>query len=115
MFVIECYQEIDGTCPVEEFMRRLDKKTKAKIEMIMDLLEEYGNGVGEPYSKYLKDGIFKIRASYNSNAVRILYFFYYGKRIIMTNGFVKKTRKTPPKEIEVAKMRRQRFLNRGGR
>ncbi|MBO4218365.1 MAG: type II toxin-antitoxin system RelE/ParE family toxin [Erysipelotrichaceae bacterium] len=115
MFIIEFFQENDGTCPAEEFLRSLDKKMKAKVEMIMQLLEQYGNRVTEPYSKHLDDGIFEIRAAYSSNSVRILYFFYYGKRIIMTNGFVKKTQETPPQEIELAKKRRQRFLSRGGK
>ena len=37
-----------------------------------------------------------------SNITRVLYFFYIGKKIIATNGFVKKTQKTPPKELKLA-------------
>ena len=36
-----------------------------------------------------------------SNITRVLYFFYIGKKIIATNGFVKKTQKTPPKELKL--------------
>ena len=42
----------------------------------------------------------------------MLYFFYCGGKIILTNGFVKKTQKTPRKEIEIAKIRRNDFLER---
>ena len=43
-----------------------------------------------------------------------LYFFYVGKKIIVTNGFVKKTQKTPPSEIKLAKERRSDWLQRYG-
>ena len=43
-----------------------------------------------------------------------LYFFYYGGRIILTNGFIKKTQKTPRSEIERAKQYRKDFLEREG-
>ena len=46
-----------------------------------------------PYSEYLQDGIFQIRAQ------QLLYFFNDGKKVILTNGFTKKTPKTPPAEI----------------
>lgn len=47
-----------------------------------------------------------------SNITRVLYFFYIGKKIIATNGFVKKTQKTPPKELNLAKERRADWLER---
>ena len=42
----------------------------------------------------------------------VLYFFYYEGKIIMTNGFVKKTQKTPKEEIQIAKDRRKDFIER---
>lgn len=62
-----------------------------------------GNELREPYSKSLSDGIFEIRAIQGNNIARVLYFFVVGKKIILTNGFVKKTQKTPDGEIELAK------------
>lgn len=49
----------------------------------------------EPYSKHLDDGIFELRCKFGSDITRVLYFFYYEGKIILTNGFVKKTQKTP--------------------
>jgi len=48
----------------------------------------------------------------SSNITRILYFFYIGRRIILTNGFVKKIQKTPHNEIELAKKYRKDYLER---
>ncbi len=35
---------------------------------------------------------------------RVLYYFFFGKYAVLTNGFVKKTQKMPPREIDLAKM-----------
>ena len=63
---------------------------------------------------FLGDGIFELRCKLGSNITRALYFFYVGKKIIVTNGFVKKTQKTPPFEIKLAKERRSDWLQRYG-
>ena len=58
---------------------------------MIELLQEKGNQLREPYSKHLDDGIFELRCKVGSNITRVLYFFYYKGQIILTNGFVKKT------------------------
>ena len=80
-----------------------------------DILEESGNQLREPYSKHLDDGIFEIRAKVSTDTTRILYFFYYEGRIVLTNGFQKKTQKTPKEQIKLAKQYRKDFLERGGK
>ena len=66
------------------------------------------------YSKHLEDGIFEIRGKVGSDISRVLYFFYYGGKIILTNGFVKKTQKAPSKEIKRAKKYRKDYIERFG-
>lgn len=80
--------------------------------MILEFLEEMGPQLREPYSKALGDGIFEIRAKQGSDISRVLYFFMVGRRIILTNGFVKKTDKTPPREIDKAKRYRADYQQR---
>ena len=55
---------------------------------------------------------FELRAKVGSDISRVLYFFYIGKRIVLTNGFVKKTQKTPENEKKLAKKYRDDFINR---
>lgn len=81
----------------------------------MKLLQEKGNQLREPYTKYLNDGIFEIRGKIGSDISRVLYFFYYGGKIIVTNGFIKKTYSTPVKEIELAKKYRKDYIKRFGK
>lgn len=76
------------------------------------LLQENGNELREPLSKPLGDGIFELRAQMGNNITRVLYFFFIGNKAILTNGFVKKTQKTPANEIEKAKRYRTEFLER---
>lgn len=71
----------------------------AKLLGTISLLETNGTQLREPYSKSLGDGIFELRAKQSSNITRILYFFVVGHQIILTNGFVKKTQKTPPRKL----------------
>ena len=115
MFKAEYYQKDDGTFPVEEFILSLDNKMKAKVLWTISLLEEYGANLRLPYSEHLSDDIFELRIKQSSDITRVLYFFYEGKRIILTNGFVKKGRKTPPKELKLAKDRRKNFLKKEGK
>ncbi len=52
------------------------------------------------------------RCKVGNNITRVMYFFYFEGKIILTNGFVKKTQKTPKKEIDLAKARRKDFVER---
>ena len=79
---------------------------------IIGILEEKENQLREPYSKHLSDGIFEIRGKVGSDITRILYFFYYEGRIVLTNGFVKKSQETPKQEIDLAKKYRNDFIER---
>ena len=111
-FTVEFYEKANGEIPVEEFLLRLDKKMRAKLLGILEILQEKGNQLREPYSKHLDDGIFEIRGKVGSDISRVLYFFYYEGKIVMTNGFVKKTQKTPKSEIETAKKYRKDYIER---
>ena len=76
---------------------------QAKIFAALELLEIKGPELREPFSKPLGDGLFEVRAKQGSDISRVLYFFVVGRKVILTNGFVKKTQKTPPREIDRAK------------
>ncbi|MDD3239269.1 MAG: type II toxin-antitoxin system RelE/ParE family toxin [Lachnospira sp.] len=102
-FQAEFYEKESGEVPVEDFLLALDVKMRAKLAGMIQILQEKGNMLREPYSKHIDDEIFELRAKVGSDISRVLYFFYYDGKIILTNGFVKKTQKTPRAEIERAK------------
>ena len=111
-FHIEVYEKSNGEVPFAKFLQSTPPKMRAKILRDLDLLEEYGNRLREPYSKHLHEGIFELRTKLASDITRTLYFFFDGNNIIITHGFVKKSDKTPPAEIERAKEYRADWIRR---
>ena len=65
-----------------------------------------------PFSRHLDDGIFELRTVQGNDITRVLYFFVAGGEIVLTHGFVKKTQKTPAREIERAKRMREDWRSR---
>ena len=112
IFEIEVYEKEDGKCPFNEFLNSLPPKLQAKLLRDLDLLEEYGNTLREPFSKHLEDGIFELRTKFASDIIRSLYFFFDGNAIVITHRFVKKQNKTPASEIKKAKEYRTDWLRR---
>ena len=112
MFQIEFYETEKGIQPAKELLLSLDTKMRAKMVNTISILQDNGYELREPYSKYLSEGIFELRARVGSDITRVLYFFYVDSRIVLTNGFIKKTNKTPIKEIEKAKKYRADYLRR---
>jgi len=112
MWEVEYYESRNNESPVETFIDKLDTKTKAKILWTIDLLRLEGNNLREPYTKHLQNGIFELRIKSPNNIIRILHFFQSGKKIILTNGFIKKTQKTPANEIEKAEKYKQDYIGR---
>lgn len=111
-FEVEFYETMSGVQPAKEFLKSLDVKMRAKMVSTIAILQENGYELREPYSKHLSEGIFELRAKVGSDITRVLYFFYVDRHIILTNGFVKKTAKTPQNEIEKAKKYRADYLKR---
>lgn len=111
-FEVIFYDKEDGTEPAKEFLLGLDTKMRAKMLRTISLLADNGPDLREPFSKPLGDGIFELRAKVGSDISRVLYFFIVGRRVILTNGFIKKTQKTPAAEMERAKRYRAEFLSR---
>ena len=114
-FKVVFYEKEDGSRPAYDFISALSDKMRAKIYKAASLLEVEGAQTRMPYSEYLKDGIFQIRAQQEGNITRVLYFFTVGKLVVLTNGFTKKTNRTPSAEIERAKRYRADYERREAR
>lgn len=113
MFEVEFYKFEDGTKPAGQFIRSIeDEKLRAKVIRSVKLLETFGNELRMPDSEHIEDGIYALRTIQGNNIARCLYFFFSGKKIIVTNGFIKKTQKAPQEEIAIAKERRADYEQR---
>ena len=72
-----------------------------KIDYVLDVLKMQDR-VSEKFVKYIKEGIYEIRASYNGNIYRAFFIFDEGNIVMLFNDFQKKSQKTPSKEIDKA-------------
>lgn len=111
-FEVVFYDLPNGKEPAKEFLEELDVKMQAKMIRTIELLQKNGTTLRLPYSEHLDDGIFELRAKVGSDISRVLYFFFVGRKIVLTNGFIKKTQKTPTGEIERAKAYRKEYASR---
>jgi phage-related protein len=100
--------------PMIDFLESLSVKERALIYKNMEKLVEYKTNnynLSDKFSKPLEDGIFELKVQLQNTTSRSLYFYEKDKMIIFTNGFIKKSQKTPRKEIDKAKMIREAYKN----
>ena len=102
------YTTADGKCPVAEFIDSQPAKVAQKIAWVLKIEK-----VPKTYFKKLSDtDFYEVRIELGRNIYRLLGFFHNGNIVILTNGFQKKTQKTPKSEIEVCEARMKDFLKR---
>ncbi len=99
-----------GRRPVEEFVNGLNISSQRKFVIAVELLESYGKRLTAPHAKYIGNEIFELRFEGIEGAIRVLYFFFDGEKAVLTNGFPKKSNKTPKKEKETAMGRRAMYF-----
>lgn len=102
-FKLIAYEKENGEVPVEGFLDSVNPKMRAKIWFDGNFAGK-GNMLREPYSKHLEDGIFELRCNFGSDIIRVLYFFYYEGKIIMTNSLLRKHRKLPKRRYRLQKI-----------
>ena len=107
---IKFYKNTSGQCPVQDFIRALPTKEREKLLWVLASVRDI-QMVPQEYFKKLQntDGIWEVRAQHAGKAFRLLGFLDKGNLVILTNGFIKKTQKTPPQEIDLAEERKKEY------
>lgn len=117
MYEIIFYEDAKGKSKVRDYIQKLSKESQFikdskinlnKIVAYLDTLEEMGTRVGDPVTKHLNGEIWELRPLRN----RILYASYKENKFVILHHFIKKTQKTPKREIEKAKRNLEDFLER---
>ena len=113
MRTVNFYRLPNGQSPVESFLDSLAGKQAQKVLWVLQLIEEL-ESVPRQYFKKLVDseGIWEVRIQFGNDIFRLLGFFDSGALLILTNGFAKKSQKTPPQEITLAIRRKNEYLAR---
>ena len=78
---------------------------RVRFTLLAERMTEHGSNLGEPHTKAMKGGLFELRLKSAEGIARVFYCTLVGKRIIMLHSFIKKTQKTPAKELDLATTR----------
>ena len=115
MYAVRFYKDKDGGEPLREYLKELgsrtDKNSRVNFNKIRDyikILSEYGTRAGEPFVKHVNGDIWELRPLKN----RILFFGYDGQQFILLSHFMKKTQRTPKREIEKAQCLMNDYIGR---
>ena len=106
MYRVFYYRDRNGKSPTADYIQELstkgDKDSRIKLNKIYEYVKylgEAGQQAGEPYIKHLDGDIWELRPLRD----RILFAAWDGQSFILLHHFMKKTQKTPPREIKQAK------------
>ena len=81
----------------------------ARFIRYAERMEIYGPDLGMPHTKAMGNGLFELRLKAGEGIARVFYCTTVGRRIVMLHQFIKKTDKTPAKELLVARTRMKEF------
>jgi len=110
---IDFYKTVNGVSPVEEFLDTLSDAQTKKILWVMKLVRDLNPIPSQYFTKLVNtDDIWEVRVQVGGNIFRLLGFIEGDCLIILTNGFQKKTQKTPQHEIKLAESRKREHQSR---
>lgn len=103
-WVIEYYQTAGGSVPVAEFVDGLAPQAQAKFIRSLELLEQYGLLLREPWVRNIQDipKLRELRFISFGDIYRFFFFPVVGRKLILLHGFKKKTQQTPRRELQTA-------------
>lgn len=113
-----CCDQKDNLIPhyFVDFYNGQEEKVQRKIEYVLDLLR-FERRVPKNFFKYLDntDGIYEVKVLTTFKTLRLLCFQDEGNLVVLVNCFVKKTQKTPGKEIKLAeRLKKEYFKEKNG-
>jgi phage-related protein len=108
------YADSKGREPVVEFFDSLPVGDRARVVRLIRLLAHYGVLLKEPYTRQIRGKLRELRIIEKGGGVRVIYFGTSGKTFVLLHGFIKKTAKTPTRDIETARKRMEDYLDRHG-
>ena len=110
---IDFYKTVTGGSPVEDFLDTLSDSQANKILWVLKLVRELNPVPSQYFTKLVNtDDIWEVRVQIGGNIFRLLGFIEDDRLVILTNGFQKKTQKTPRREIELAENRKHEHQSR---
>lgn len=110
-YKISFYKDAKTKNSVAGYIHKLNGKERLKVNKYIEFLRLNRGVLDEPYSKHIKGKIRELRVDFSRNRHRIFYFTFIDRNIVFLHAFLKKTQKTPLKEIEKAENNYYNFIN----
>jgi phage-related protein len=96
---------------VQEEIQTFPAGIQARYVHLTERMIAYGANLGMPHTKAMKEGLFELRMKSKEGISRVLYCTLVNKRIVMLHSFIKKTQKTPPKDLKLAISRMKEVIS----
>jgi phage-related protein len=97
-----------GTEPVREWLKKLTKSDKKTIGEDIKTVQ-FGWPLGMPLVDSLGQGLWEVRAKLSGGRIARILFFMDSNTMVLVNGFIKKTQKTPKAELELSRKRKKEY------
>jgi len=119
VFEVRFYRDKNGKSEISEYLKELKERGKTskaervnhdKILAYIIALKQYGTFIGLPVVKHIDGNLWELRPLAN----RIFFFYWKDNIFVLLHYFIKKTKKTPPREIEQARANMEDFIERYG-
>lgn len=105
------YTTATGRSPVAEYLDKLPAQEAARVTRELELLTEFGLDLGEPHVRSVGHKLWELRVR-GKVQHRVLYFAAAEQKLVLLHAFTKKTGRTPPAELELARRRMADYLER---
>lgn len=99
-FTIEYYSEA-----IQDEILALPDSLAARYVVLTRRIAAVGPNLGAPHTEAFGEGLFELRLKGQEGIARVFFCTLVGRRVVMLHSFVKKTQKTPPRELAVARAR----------
>lgn len=94
---------------VQEEIMNLPVTLQARFIGLTDRMMEHGPNLGLPHTDAFGGGLFELRLKGTEGIARVFFCLIVKQQIVMLHSFIKKTQKTPDKELKLAKQRMKEF------
>jgi phage-related protein len=119
MYEVIFYEDKNGKSEIMDYLDELQRLSatsknerinRDKILAYIGSLEKYGTRIGQPIVKHIDGSLWELRPLAN----RIFFFYWKNNRFVLLHHFIKKSQKTPSREIESARVKMKDFIEREG-